>query len=106
MVPADEPTEEIVPDPSDALEFQAVERVKPKRRGLWLCLLLLVIGGGAGTGWHFCGDMLMKQDGDELPVIRAAEGPVKIRPTSPGGMAMRRCLRRPAPPWPPSRLRR
>lgn len=88
MVPADEPTDEIVPDPSDALEFQAIERTKPKRRGLWVFLLLLVMGGGAGAGWHFYGDMLMKKEGDELPVIRAAEGPVKVRPTSPGGMAI------------------
>jgi hypothetical protein len=88
MVPADEPVEEIVPDPSDALEFEAVKRVKPKRRGLWTFLFLLVIGGGAGAGWHFYGDMLIKGESNDIPVIRAAEGPVKVRPKNPGGMSV------------------
>ncbi|MBL6933187.1 MAG: SPOR domain-containing protein [Rhodospirillales bacterium] len=88
MVPSDEQGEEIVPDPSDALEFEAVKRVKPKRRGLWLFLLLLVVSGGAGAGWHFYGDMLFRGEGDNVPVIRAAEGPVKVRPKNPGGMSV------------------
>ncbi len=88
MVPSDAPTEEIVPDPSEALEFEAVKRVKPKRTGLWLTLMFLVVGGGAGAGWHFYGDMLARGDGDNIPVIRAAEGPVKVRPKNPGGMSV------------------
>lgn len=88
MVPSDEPTEEIVPDPSEALEFEPIKRAKPKRRGLWLIVLVVLIGGGAGAGWHFYGGQLMRGDGDHIPVIRAAEGPVKVRPKTPGGMAI------------------
>lgn len=86
MVPADEQAEEIVPDPTDALEFKAVERKKPKRRALLFLMLVVVFGGGAAAGWHFFGDQLMPADTDGLPVIRAVEGPVKVRPKTPGGM--------------------
>ena len=43
MVPSDEPEDEIVPDPSDALEFQRVKRAKPKRRGFWLLMLMVLL---------------------------------------------------------------
>ncbi|MBT4932787.1 MAG: SPOR domain-containing protein [Rhodospirillaceae bacterium] len=88
MVPSDEPEDEIVPDPSDALEFQRVKRAKPKRRGFWLLMLMVLIGSGAGAGWHYYGDRLMGKDKDNLPVIHAAEGPVKVRPKTPGGMSI------------------
>jgi len=88
MTPADKSEDDIVPDPSDALEFEPVKRAKSKRRGVWFFLLIVLVGGGAGAGWHFYGDQLMHRDGDQLPVIRAAEGPVKVRPKTPGGMAI------------------
>ncbi|MBC8267333.1 MAG: SPOR domain-containing protein [Rhodospirillaceae bacterium] len=88
MVPSDEPEDEIVPDPSDALEFQRVKRAKPKRRGLWLLMLMVLIGSSAGAGWFYYGDQLMGKDKDNLPVIHAAEGPVKVRPKTPGGMSI------------------
>ncbi|NQU55910.1 MAG: SPOR domain-containing protein [Rhodospirillales bacterium] len=88
MVPSDETENEIVPDPSEALEFQRVKRAKPKRRGTWLMLLTVLIGAVAGAGWYYYGEQMMAGEGDELPVIRAAEGPVKIRPKTPGGMAI------------------
>jgi cell division septation protein DedD len=88
MVPSDESGDEIVPDPSEALEFETIKRIKPKRRGLGLFLVLLVIGGGAGAGWHFYGNQLMQADGEGVPVIRAPEGPVKVRPKNPGGMSV------------------
>jgi hypothetical protein len=88
MVPADEPEDEIVPDPSEALEFQRVKRAKPRRRGLWLLMLMVLIGSSAGAGWYYYGDQLMGKDKDNLPVIHAAEGPVKVRPKTPGGMSI------------------
>ena len=88
MAPADKSADEIVPDPSDALEFEPIKRTKSKRRGVWFFLLTVLVGGGAGAGWHFYGDQLMHRDGDQLPVIRAVEGPVKVRPKTPGGMAI------------------
>jgi hypothetical protein len=86
MVPVDKSEDGIVPDPSDALEFEIVKRARPKRRGLWFFLLFVLISGGTGAGWHFYGDQLLNRAGDQLPVIRAAEGPVKVRPKTPGGM--------------------
>jgi hypothetical protein len=86
MVPMDKSEDGIVPDPSDALEFETVKRARPKRRGLWFFFLFVLISGGTGAGWHFYGDQLLNSAGDQLPVIRAAEGPVKVRPKTPGGM--------------------
>ena len=86
MVPEEKSTNEIVPNPSDALEFQTIKRGKPRRRGFRFFLLLVLVSSGAGLGWHFYGDQLMIHVDDQLPVIRAAEGPVKIRPETPGGL--------------------
>ncbi len=88
MAPADETDDEIVPDPSEALEFQRIKRAKPKRRGPWMMFLVVLIGAGAGVGWYYYGSQIMAGDSDELQVIRAAEGPVKVRPKTPGGMAI------------------
>ena len=88
MVTVDKSTDEIVPNPSDALEFEPIKRSRPKRRGSWFFLLIVLISGGAGAGWLFYGDQLMNRVGDQLLVIRAAEGPVKVRPKTPGGMAI------------------
>ena len=88
MVPVDKTADEIVPDPSDALEFKSIKRAKPKRWGLRFFLLIVMVGGGAGASWHFYGDQLMNRVGDQLTVIRAPEGPVKVRPKTPGGMAI------------------
>lgn len=86
MVPVDKSEDEIVPDPSDALEFESIKRARPKRRGLWFFLVFVLISGGTAAGWHFYGDQLLNRAGDQLPVIRAAEGPVKVRPKTRGGM--------------------
>lgn len=88
MVPSDETEGEIVPDPSEALEFQRVKRTKPKRRGIWMLLTAVLVGAGGGAGWYYYGDRIMAGDGDDIPVIHAAEGPVKVRPKTPGGMAI------------------
>lgn len=88
MVSSNELEEEIVPDPSDALEFQRVKRAKPKRRGFLLLILMVLIVSGAGAGWYYYGDQLMGKNKGHLPVIHAAEGPVKLRPKTPGGMSI------------------
>lgn len=90
MVAADDPTpgeqdQSIVPDPTDAIEFEPIKRTSPKRTGLLWLLAVLVIGGGAGA-WYYKGDLLRGGGVDEIPVIRAVEGPVKVRPENPGGM--------------------
>ena len=86
MVSVEKSADEIVPDPSDALEFESVKLARPKRSGWKLFSLLVLIAGGVGAGWLYYGDQLMHHVGDQLPVIRAAEGPVKVRPKTPGGM--------------------
>jgi len=88
MVPVEKSTDEIVPDPTDALEFESVKLARPKRSGLKFFLLLVLVAGGGGAGWLYYGDQLMYHVGDQLPVIRASEGPVKVRPKTPGGMAI------------------
>jgi len=90
MVADDDPTpdkqdESIVPDPTDAIEFEPIERTSPKRGGLLWLMAVLLVGGGAGA-WYFKGDLLKGVDNNEIPVIRAVEGPVKVRPENPGGM--------------------
>jgi hypothetical protein len=88
MVPVEKSVDEIVPDPSDALEFESVRLAKPKRNKLRFLLLLVLVGGVTSAGWLYYGDKLMQHVDDQLPVIRAAEGPVKVRPKTPGGMAI------------------
>jgi hypothetical protein len=88
MVSSNEIEQEIVPDPSDALEFHRVKREKPKRRGFWSLILIVLIVSGAGAGWYYYGDQLMGKNKGHLPVIHAAEGPVKLRPKTPGGMSI------------------
>jgi len=74
---------------TDALGFEH-EPAPPKRGGRWALLFsLLVLGGSAGIAWMLYGDqMLAKLDfgGGEVPIIRAEQGPVKVRPEKPGGM--------------------
>ncbi len=90
-----EPGDRAVPDrkagpgASEALDFEPVTRKKESRNfsiKLFssLVLLTVVVGGGA---WYFYGQQLVG-GGDEAPLIRAAEGPVKVRPDNPGGMAV------------------
>jgi hypothetical protein len=76
---------------SDALEFEPVESstAPPKRRGFKaIFAMLLAVGVGAG-GWALYGDKLMTLvaigDG-EVPLIRAEDGPVRVRPENPGGL--------------------
>ncbi len=71
-----------------ALDFEPVTRKKePRNLNLKLFFTLVVItvvvGGGA---WYFYGQ---RPTGDDAaPLIRAAVGPVKVRPDNPGGMVV------------------
>jgi len=82
----DDDLDDIVPDPSDALEFEPIRRARPKRAGLKILLAVIVLGGGAGAGWYYFGDKLLQERGEDIVTIRAPEGPVKVRPDTPGGM--------------------
>ena len=75
---------------SDALEFEAIQNGPAKRRrGLkwfaWVLAFIVFLGGA----WFGFDDMLMRLAGeneDDIPLIRAADGPVKVRPVNPGGL--------------------
>ena len=76
---------------SDALEFEPVVSVaeRPRRRGLKIVFALITLGAIGTAGWVVYGDRLLAQfsnDGVEVPLLRAKEGPVKVRPESPGGL--------------------
>jgi len=80
--------DEIIPDPADALEFEPIRRTRPKRgKFVWL-MVVLIAGAGVGAGWYYFGDKIMTGKDGEIPLIRAAETPVKVRPENPGGMAI------------------
>ena len=80
---------EIIPDPSDALEFKRVKQTKPKRKSLFNFFGgIILIGLTSGVLWFFYSDQLFSNVRNELPIVRAAEGPVKVRPKTPGGMAI------------------
>ncbi|MCH9021083.1 MAG: SPOR domain-containing protein, partial [Proteobacteria bacterium] len=59
----------------------------PRRSGARLVLAGIALAGLAALGWYVYGQ---GPDGAarELPLIKAEEGPVKMRPDDPGGMAV------------------
>ena len=74
---------------SDALEFEPVlHESSGGGWGLKIFLTLILVGAGAGA-WVLYGDKLMQGLGgadDSVPLIKAATGPVKVRPENPGGL--------------------
>ncbi|PIW28873.1 MAG: hypothetical protein COW30_06385, partial [Rhodospirillales bacterium CG15_BIG_FIL_POST_REV_8_21_14_020_66_15] len=82
------PTSDIRVSASDALEFEPEPRRKRRiPTTVWL-LLVLVLVTAAGLGGFLFGDRLAglgDDDGGQLPVVHAAEGPIKVRPDNPGG---------------------
>ena len=84
----DNDSDDIIPDRSEALEFEPVVRSRPKRRFGMILTLLVLAGGSAAAGWYFYGDSLLAGGDGEIPIIRAADGPIKVRPDNPGGMAI------------------
>lgn len=87
MTPSDH--QDIKVTASDALEFEPVTPEPKKGRfGLKLLVVLIVLGGGAGA-WGLYGDIVLQTlggGGDGVPLIKAAPGPVKVRPDNPGGL--------------------
>ncbi|HIC28126.1 MAG TPA: hypothetical protein EYO85_01580, partial [Rhodospirillales bacterium] len=85
----DSDTREIKVTASDAPEFEPVAPVATKSRfGLKLVVLLVVVGGGA-VAWDRYGDGLMLFVGggeSGVPLVKAAPGPVKVKPENPGGL--------------------
>lgn len=72
---------------SDTLEFERVSRRRPRKKGgLKWAILILVLGGGAYAAWDKWGDEVFGPKPDELPIVRAPETPMKVRPEQPGGI--------------------
>jgi len=71
-------------------EFHPIQRTRPKRRfGLRVFVGVIVVAAGAGAGaWYFLDGWFVGKGDSEVPLIRAEGGPVKVRPDSPGGMAV------------------
>jgi hypothetical protein len=75
---------------SDTLAFERIKRRPPeRRRRILILLVLLVLAGGGFAGWLAVGDQFFGGSPDTIPVIRAAEGPVKVRPDKPGGIEIK-----------------
>ncbi len=72
---------------ADTLEFERISRrTKPKSRGFIYLVVLLILGGGGYAAWSQWGDELLGRNVDELPVVRAPDTPLKVRPQAPGGI--------------------
>jgi cell division septation protein DedD len=71
---------------ADTLAFEQIGRRRPRNMGwLKLVVVLCVIGGGVYAGWHQWGADLVSPTGDDIPTVRAPDGPFKVRPEVPGG---------------------
>ena len=72
---------------SDTLEFEQVKRkIKPPRSRKKVVLALLAVVIVVGGAWAMLGGGIFPSGVDSLPIVRATEGPVKVRPESPGGI--------------------
>jgi len=75
---------------SDTLAFERIKRRPPeRRRRILIIAVLLVLAGVSFAGWLTLGDRYFGANPDTIPVIRAAEGPVKVRPDKPGGIEIK-----------------
>jgi hypothetical protein len=74
---------------SDALEFEPVLHESSSGGWGWKIFLSLILVGGGTGAWVLYGDTLMERlscgDGS-VPLIKAAAGPIKVRPENPGGL--------------------
>tara|TARA_B100000315_G_scaffold254595_1_gene295999 strand:+ start:73 stop:1056 length:984 start_codon:yes stop_codon:yes gene_type:complete len=75
---------------SDTLEFERVRRRPPgRRRGILVLIVLLILAGASYGGWLAMGGQLFGTGADDVPVIQAAAGPLKVRPDKPGGIEIK-----------------
>ncbi len=74
---------------SDALEFEPVVPLPPPKGWLLKVLVLLVLTGSGAGAWFFYGEQLKRiwaSAEPGIPLVKAAPGPVKVRPENPGGL--------------------
>lgn len=75
---------------SDALEFEPVApKLKKAGSALKTVLFIVLAVVGGAVGWAYYGDRILSLVGDghsDVPIIRAEQGPLKVRPESPGGL--------------------
>lgn len=72
----------------DTLAFEPVKRRTPKRKipiSILTLLMVLIAGAGAGA-WYGWGEAYFLGKDGEMIIVRAEEGPIKVRPASPGGL--------------------
>lgn len=72
----------------DDLAFAPVKERRPKRKlptGMLALILAVVAGAGAGA-WIGWGENYFFGKSGEMIIVRAEEGPMKVRPASPGGL--------------------
>ena len=74
---------------TDILEFEPVRRGKPKRKRFFrkvaVVVGLLVVSAAT---WMIWGNTLTGSNPNEMPVVRAPIGPIKVRPERPGGISI------------------
>jgi len=54
----------------------------------FLLYFAVVFAAGTGAGWYYVGTQFLTGDDSGIRLIKADLGPVKVRPISPGGMAV------------------
>ncbi|MEX2644327.1 MAG: SPOR domain-containing protein [Acetobacterales bacterium] len=67
-------------------ERTALSRTPNRRRLLPVVLLVLLLVAGGLVGWQYFAAFTQQSAQQEIPIVRAEPGPVKVRPEEPGGM--------------------
>ncbi|NQV56291.1 MAG: hypothetical protein HQ503_10570, partial [Rhodospirillales bacterium] len=70
---------------TDTMEFEPIKRRRPRRGRKKIVISLIIILLFAGA-WFVLAGGLMDKKTDGVPLIMAAEGPIKVRPENPGGI--------------------
>jgi cell division septation protein DedD len=72
---------------ADTLAFEPVRRRSVTHRSWVWGVIAVVVFAGAIAGWKYWGRDVwaMRNNGDEIPLVHAQDGPFKVRPDQPGG---------------------
>ena len=73
----------------DNLDFEPVARPYVQKKRWWMRILITVVvlaGGGSATAWLLLSDGMQPDDPYDVPLVKAQEAPVKVRPDKPGGL--------------------